>query len=330
MEGPGSTGQTVYRVQFDSLAGHEGVDWSELFYWIGDRYYQIGSRVSGYRAEWQINPIDYSLSAGAYPLTLIVMGKNGIKADMIPAGWYLTVPSVVIPPERGKANLVNYDPGSSVPWHSNDSYLATNGWHGPYGPDNFNVDLNIFVEGTQHHSSTEHCPVVWGYRGGAGYKVMGGWSAGYWLHLFGNIADLPTGLHSLGAEMRWDARVSGPIKAQNAWLWVDSDHPIFDKIIEGPQSGSQISLAQTDELTIRTTMQDPGGSGTTEYWLALVGNGQERGFKERIYGYTGINHCTLTGLPPGRYSLFVTYSKDRVGNCQTRSIPTDVWFDIGS
>ena len=148
------------------------------------------------------------------------------------------------------------------------------------------------------------------------------------MNLVGKINSLPTGLHCLGAEMKWDGKTTGPIRAKDSWLWVDNDHPTFDKVIEGPGSGTVLSKAQSSELCIRTTMQDPGGSSTAEYWLALVGQGEERGFKERIYGYTGINHCTLTGLPNGQYRLFVTYSKDQVGNAQTRLIPTDVIYEI--
>jgi len=75
-------------------------------------------------------------------------------------------------------------------------------------------------------------------------------------------------------------------------------------------------------------MQDVGGSGTAEYQLALNGQGQERGFKKPSYGYTGINHCNIIGLPNGQYRLFVTYSRDQVGNEQTRSMATDVTFEI--
>ena len=171
--------------------------------------------------------------------------------------------------------------------------------------------------------------MVWGFRGnGPSYKVMGAWVNGYWMHLYGNIADLPTGLHAFGGEMRWDGRITGPMRVKDGWIWVDNDHPLFDKVVEGPPSGSTIKKSQNSELCIRTTMQDVGGSGTAEYWLALNGQGQERGFNERIYGYTGINHCNLAGLPNGQYSLYVTYSRDQVGNEQTRSLPTDVTYDI--
>lgn len=247
---------------------------------------------------------------------------------MIPAGSYLTVPQVVIPLERGKESLIKYEPANVPSWWEN-KYLAIIGWHGPYGPNNFNVNLTIYVEGTQHSRSTEHCPTLYGFRGNKdSYKVMGAWGYGYWMRFYGNIADLPTGLHSIGAEMRIDGRISGPIRAKDSWIWVDNDHPTWDRVLEGPGSGSKLSLAQSSELCIRAMMQDPGGSGTTEFRLALVGQGEERGAKERIYGYHGILHFNLVGLKPGRYELYVSYAKDQVGNIQDRGIGTGVVYEV--
>jgi len=92
MEGPSSTGTSTYRADLDSFSGHDGVSGSELFYWIDGRSYRIGNRISGWRAEWRINPLEYSNMEknNEYPLTLIIQGTNGVKADQIAAGYLIT------------------------------------------------------------------------------------------------------------------------------------------------------------------------------------------------------------------------------------------------
>ena len=275
----------------------------------------------------EINPLDYSnMEKGkAYSLTLIIQSKNGAKADMIPAGYYLSVPDVVVPLENLPVVLVT--PPNFTQW-SHDIAVAS--VTAPSTPMQNRITLTVELGGDNIANLDHWCILVYGKNGNAvSYKTVSGHETGRTITCVVDTNELPSGWLTVGAlfYLKGNTRDGYEIHSYGR-IKVDKDHPTFDKIVEGPQSGSIIEKSRNSELCIRTTMQDPGGSGTAEYRLALNGQSQERGFKERIYGYTGINHCNIIGLPNGQYSLYVTYSKDQVGNVQTRSIATNVTFQI--
>lgn len=326
MIGPGVTGASTYRVQFDSPAGHSGVDWSELFYWIGSRYYRIGERQSGWTAEWTINPLDYSLVQGAYPLTLVIQGTNGCKADHVAAGSYLSVPDLVIPAE----NLVVpfYIPSDFTKKQQGVEIIDT---QIPNNPMHDRIPISVTIGGEGIEAVDHWCVLIFGHNGIANsYKDASGHQRARTINCTVDTYNLPSGKLTTGAAFYQNGNDrDGYIIHSYGRVWVDRDPPTFDRLISGPTNHVKLDLTQSDELSLITTLKDLGGSGTAGYRLALIGQGQRRNQKEELTrGYWGFTHFDLRNLPLGSYSLMLTYVTDRLGNENSADQETGISYEL--
>jgi len=312
--------------KFDGVGGYSSISWNEICLINTDKSYRLlNGRNSGNEAHVTVDALGLGLVAADYPIKAIVVDNAGNKADMIDLGTVLTVPTEIIPAENLSTPLVT--PPNFTQW-SHDIAVAS--MTAPTTPMQNRIPLSVELGGGNIANLDHWCVLVYGNNGNAGsYKTPSGHETGRTISCVVDTNGLPSGWLTVGAlfYLKGNSRDGYEIHSYGR-IKVDKDHPTFDKIISGPNNGSTLSIGQMGALCLRAAFQDLGGSGTDEFRLALEGQGELRGFTERVYGYQGLLHCNLQGLKPGVYNLVSTYAKDKVGNETTATKPTGISYTV--
>lgn len=323
-------GVVHYLLVVDTDHGFRALAKQQLWIDTGINLRKVGGSYD-YSHEYTISGFLMQIPAGRYQLYYYFEDKFGEATNgLVPSGRWITIPELVIPPESHSIPLNQYDAPSGTDWHIENMYIAASGQFGPYGPHDFDAGLNLKIEGTQHHpgEKVEHVAMVYGDGGDPNKrKRMGAKGYGYWMKLVGNVNNLPTGLHKIGCDL-WVGGRYYKMTSRDAWLWTDFSAPIFDQILAGPEYGDDVSIIETPTLRLHVAMMDPGYSGTKEFQMVLVGQGQRRAFAPNVLDYHGEISCDLRGLPQGRYALVLTYSRDAQSNINRNDRPTGIEYNI--